>query len=376
MSASAGWGWPARLGAMLFSGVFMLGFGFGGIWGGVLPIGQTFSSALAARSHVSVPAQVLDTELVRHRGSKGSVSFQVKARYAYRWQGRDFEGQRVGLATTGADNIGNWHELWHQRLKQARETEQPVPAWIDPDRPERALLDRSVRWGLMALHLPFAVLFTGVGLGAAVVFFGALFNRLPDPADRRKKPRPSRATGPAAPARPGGKPAVAALRGSLEGGGEVVFPRRWPRWTGGGMLLVLALWVASGPVESAAGAALAALPATAWTALALHLLTLRWTWRRVGDALEVRRASWLHDRQLTLDRAHLASLDEKVVYTSSTNGGPMVSHPALTARTPAGHTVQLTPALADAEALRAVRKHLQQGMDMPSRRPAARSSSH
>lgn len=366
MSGGAGWGWPARLGAMAFSGVFMLGFGAGGIWGGILPLWQTFGTAIAARSYVTVPAQVLQTELVRYRGSKGSVTFEVRARYAYRWEGRDFEATRVGVGANGADNIGNWHDLWHQRLKQARDAEQPVPAWVDPQRPERALLDRSVRWGLVALHLPFAILFTAVGLGAAVVFFGALFDRLPDKSTSRPA-KPGRRPAPASATAPRADPDTVAdrvMRGRLDGGGEVLFRRRWPRWVGGLMLLALALWVASGPVERGGRVWVAAVWATAWVALALHLLTLRWTWRREADRLQVRKASWLHERRFELGRADLLALDDKLVYTSSTNGGPTVHHHALVARTSGGHAVALTPALPGPEALKAVRTHLRQAMGL------------
>lgn len=354
MSQKPGWGWTARLGAMAFSGIFMLSFGAGGIFGGVWPLWQTFSTALAARGFESVPGQVTSAELVAHRGSKGSTTWEVQARYAYRWQGRDFEGTRIGVAGTGADNIGSWHDVWHQRLKQAHEAEQPIPVWVDPQRPERSLLDRSVRWGLVALHLVFGVIFTAVGVGAAVFFFGALFNRLPDKSVKKGK-----AINDDAP------PTMdRVMRGRLAAGSEVLFPRRWPRVVGVLMLLVLGLWLVSGPSVRGIGVMLAALPATAWTALALHLLSLRWTWRREGDRLQVRRASWLHERRYDLTRAELGSLRDKLVYTSSVNDGPTVRHHALLASQKTGGTVALTPALPGPAALQAVRKQLRQGMDL------------
>lgn len=361
--SDAGWSWPARLATMIFSGVFMLAFGAGGIWGGVLPLWQTFSTALAARSFQPVRAQVTAVDLVSRRGSK-STTWEVQARYAYRWQERDFEGTRIGVAGTGADNIGSWQADWHQRLKQARESEQNIVAWVDPGQPGRALLDRSVRWGLVALHLPFAVLFTGVGLGASVIFFGALLNRLPDKTvtKGRTVKSPPRAGGgqPATVGPPANMARV--MRGRLGDGSEVLFLRRWPRVVGVLMLVALTLWLMSGPVERGPAVLLAALPATAWTCVALHLITLRWSWRLEAGRLRVRRASWLHDRQHELSRTDLKSLQDKLVYTSSTNGGPTVHHKALVARGPTGDTVALTPALPGPAALQAVRGHLREAL--------------
>lgn len=151
-----------KLGALLFCLLFALGFGAGGIFGGVLPLGEILRNAWASRSWQPVQAVVLQAEL--ETGRKGTA--QVHAHYRYQFDGRSYEGTRVGTAGGGSDNVGTWHRDWFHRLDNAKDAGRTVTAWVDPARPYRALLDRSVRWGMVAFHIPFAILFTGIGLAA------------------------------------------------------------------------------------------------------------------------------------------------------------------------------------------------------------------
>lgn len=163
--------WAKRLPILLFCAVFALGFGAGGIFAGLRPVLQTLAEAWEVRDWQPVPAEVLEAELQQSRGSKGSTTYAVKTRYRYSVGGQSFEGERIGPSDSGgSDNIGDWHERWHERLQQAREGKLRQLAFVDPARPQRAVLERGIRWGLMAFMLPFALLFTTVGLVAAYVF--------------------------------------------------------------------------------------------------------------------------------------------------------------------------------------------------------------
>lgn len=380
-------GWPARIGAMLFSGVFMLAFGGGGVFFGLLPLLDTVRQAWVVRNWVPVSAQVLDTQLEQRRGSKGGVTYLVKARYGYRFQGRDFEASRVGLETRpGADNIGDWHEHWHSLLTDARSRELPVAAWVNPARPEQAVLERRVRWGLALFRVPFALLFTAVGVGAGVIFVHALLGK-PGQHRRVSSARSTarhRAAGTTATAvQPLGAAelgrAEAALprgvRGALQPPGSALrFVRHWPRVLALVVLLPMPLWLLQGrPLGSTGWASLlpAALFGTAWLALALHLATLRWTWRIDAGALVIERGSWLLTRRHRLGRSDLQHLSHELVYTSRTNNGPWVEHRRLQARTATGVTVKLSPALAGADAARAVAAMLQRALKFGGRVPPA-----
>jgi hypothetical protein len=378
-------GWAARIGTMLFSGVFMVGFGGVGLFFGLLPLLDTAWQMWTVRSWVPVSAQVLDVQLDQRRGSKGSVTYQLVARYAYRFDGRDHESTRVGLERQmGADNIGDWHQRWHARLSDARANEQPVAAWVDPRRPSQAVLERRVRWGLALFRVPFAVLFTAVGVGAALIFGFALLGlptrrrQLSSSAARSSKS--AAATGASAgreaavAQRPGGRdlpPLPPGVRGVLQGPGATLhFVRRWPQVGAAVLVLGVLAWLlaslgggASGPV----GLVLRALSGTAGLALALHLATLRWTWRLDAGTLEVDRGSWLRDKRLRLDRRDLRSLSHQLVYSSSTNRGPMVEHRRLLAHPPGGPKLALTPALAGTGSAQVLAWHLQQALDASAR---------
>ncbi len=172
-----------RAGALLFSAVFAIGFGLGGYWAGLRPLAQTLQAAWQVRSWVAVPAQVLQADLRQRRGSEGGITYALQARYRYEFDGTRYEGTQVGLdADGGADNLGDWQQQWHRRLQEAQSHKQAIPVWVDPARPSRSLIDPQIRWPLLMVRLPFAFVFTGVGLAAACVFVWVLLGRGGAPA--------------------------------------------------------------------------------------------------------------------------------------------------------------------------------------------------
>ncbi len=166
-----------KLGSLVFAALFAVLFGAGALMGGVLPLANTAKQAFAVRDWVQAEAQIETADLKSHRGSKGSRTYQATTTYRYTFGNRQFSGSRIGLSDKGSDNIGNWHQQWFERLNQAKENEQKLTVWVNPNQPEQALLDRNVRWPIAMFHLPFALLFSAVSLGATVVFICLLFNR-------------------------------------------------------------------------------------------------------------------------------------------------------------------------------------------------------
>ena len=337
-------GWAARLATMLFSGLFMLTFGAGGLYLGVLPVLDTARQSWQVRNWVPVSAQVQDVQMETHRGSKGGSTYRVTARYAYRVGGRDFESTRIGLDTwVSADNVGDWHQHWHALLSEARAREQPVAAWVDPSEPQRAVLERQPRWGLLLFRLPFALIFTAVGVGAAVVFGRALLGRPTNPRQL------SSASGAAA---------------ALTPPRTIDFVRRWPRWLAVAGLLPLVVWLlpgAPGRSGGLAGLLFAAVVGTAWAAGLLHLATLRWRWQLVDGELRVDRSSWLLSRVLRVDRAMLGSVSNELSFTSRTGNGPTVEHHRLVVSA-GGRQHALTPALTGVAEARTMAAHLRQAL--------------
>lgn len=167
-----------RAGALLFSAIFALAFGLGGYFAGLRPLAHTLHAAWQVRSWHTVPAEVLSAEIREHHDSDGGTTYELQARYRYEVAGARYEGGQVGLdARGGADNVSDWPQVWHRRLQEARSRNQPITIRVNPARPAQSLIDPDIRWSLLVFRLPFAFVFTGVGLAAAWVFVMVLLGR-------------------------------------------------------------------------------------------------------------------------------------------------------------------------------------------------------
>ncbi|MGV3683426.1 MAG: DUF3592 domain-containing protein [Acidovorax sp.] len=118
-----------------------------------------------------VQATLVSAETVASRGSK-STTYSVKAEYRYRVAGQEYTGRRVAI-NSGSDNVGEFHQELGARLEAAQRTGTPVQAWVNPGDPSEAVLDRSLRTGLLAFKLVFALVFGGAGLG--IIIFALRF---------------------------------------------------------------------------------------------------------------------------------------------------------------------------------------------------------
>ncbi|MGB0514336.1 MAG: DUF3592 domain-containing protein, partial [Wenzhouxiangellaceae bacterium] len=160
---------PGMLGRMLgvlFAVVFVAAFL-------VMPLilgGFAFNSVFKwwdARDWQPVPATVLEANLDVSQGTDSST-YRVEARYRYRFNDRILESDRVDFHS-GADNIGDYHRQMYRRLNAARQSGEPVTAWVDPDDPSSAVLRRELRWGLLGFMMLFPLIFGGV---AVALIFG------------------------------------------------------------------------------------------------------------------------------------------------------------------------------------------------------------
>jgi hypothetical protein len=157
-----------KLGSTLFALVFAIPFGgFGGVaaWG----IASMFSASRGAAEWVVVQARVDEAELKVSRGSKGGSTYQATGKYSYSFGGRTYTGTRLGFDILGgSDNIGDWQADMGAFLEEAKKSGKTIPVWVNPERPEEAVVDREVRWGLVLFMGVFAVVFGGVGVGALI----------------------------------------------------------------------------------------------------------------------------------------------------------------------------------------------------------------
>lgn len=147
----------SALGLTLFGGIFLLvGIGFL-----IFGIGDNLWDWYRAQGWVAVPAQVRSAELDRHRGDD-STTYKARASYDYTYQGRRYVGQRIGL-NGGSDNIGDWQRNTYGWLKQAKAQNRTIAAFVNPDNPAEAMLDRRIRWEMLGFQLIFVAAFGGFG---------------------------------------------------------------------------------------------------------------------------------------------------------------------------------------------------------------------
>lgn len=140
--------------ALLVSGLF------GVVSFGVLPL----VDAMRSRQWTPVPAtleavRLAPAQLLRNRPLP---AFEV--RYRYQFDGADFVGTRFDLHN-GVD---------HRGAVKAHIARLPVgtelTAWVNPNSPDQAMLQRSLNWPLLGLVLPFGA----IGLIGGLFLLGGM----------------------------------------------------------------------------------------------------------------------------------------------------------------------------------------------------------
>jgi len=155
---------PAKSGRWLLT-LFALPFAGVGIGMLLLSVLPTLHDWTRMQSWQPVDATLLSARLNVHSGK--SRTYSVSARYRFEVAGRVVEGQRVAI-TEGADNIGDFQQRLGTQLEQALARGQSVRAWADPAHPSDAVIDRSLRGGLLAFKMVFVLVFGAVGIGLLV----------------------------------------------------------------------------------------------------------------------------------------------------------------------------------------------------------------
>ncbi|HOX05557.1 MAG TPA: DUF3592 domain-containing protein [Planctomycetota bacterium] len=157
-SASAG-----RFGGGCLMAVFGLPFLAAGLF--VLGhFGQIYMDCRRAASWERVPVRIESAELESHRGSKGGMSYLVKANYSFERDGGRCTGTRVAADTGASSDVR--HLERYELLKAHMERREPFPAWVNPANPGDCMLFREIAPMSWAL-LPFGLVFAGAGVGVS-----------------------------------------------------------------------------------------------------------------------------------------------------------------------------------------------------------------
>ena len=87
--------------------------------------------------------------------------------YRYTIGGKTYEGSRLGtLHIGGTGVVDDFEDRVSDMLFEGRAQKKPITVFVNPDEPSEAMVDREIRWGLLLLLGPFALLFSWIGLGA------------------------------------------------------------------------------------------------------------------------------------------------------------------------------------------------------------------
>ncbi len=113
------------------------------------------------QSWQQVPAELHSLNL-ESSYSDDSTTYTVTAKYSYVVDSVEYINTRVALRD-GYDNVGSyWYDL-HDDLR-SKQAQGKAFAWVDLERPENAVLDRSFRWSLAIFGTLFIVVFGMFGL--------------------------------------------------------------------------------------------------------------------------------------------------------------------------------------------------------------------
>lgn len=134
---------------------------------------STITDYLAARTWPEWPARVIEVELERRRSDEG-YKYSVDCTYEYEVHGRTYTGDRVAI-TNMSEGSSSWPRSAYNTLKSAQEAGETVPAYVNPNNPEDALLFRELRRGQLALMMLLAVTFSSIGISMCI--YGAAGRR-------------------------------------------------------------------------------------------------------------------------------------------------------------------------------------------------------
>jgi hypothetical protein len=154
----------------IFVSLFALPFFLVGVWM-LWSVSNTLFAAWQMDSWVQTEARLSRGGYETHRGDD-SDTHEAFAQYRYTYAGQQHEGDRVSISS-GADNIGNYHQDIGYKLKSAAASGDPILVYVDPDEPSHSIIDRGVRWGLLGFKSIFLFVFGGVGLGLLIAAWKA-----------------------------------------------------------------------------------------------------------------------------------------------------------------------------------------------------------
>lgn len=123
----------------------------------------------SARGWVEVPCWIEKADMSSSHSSKGGTTYHTKAGYRYDYEGRTYHSEEVSLMGGGSDNIGTFQQDAFAQILPYQGLEKPFRCFVNPDKPEQAVLFRDLRWGLLLPMSLFPMVFTLAGCLVSVL---------------------------------------------------------------------------------------------------------------------------------------------------------------------------------------------------------------
>ena len=146
----------------IFGSLFFL-VGLGIFLWGLVAVYQSWQ----ASDWEPVEATIVQVEQIISHGDD-STTYGVEGSFSYQYQGVNYQSTQLSF-NSGTDNIGHYQMDFYQTLSDHFRHEKTITAYVNPDNPSEAVIDRGVRWGMLGFQSIFLVVFGGVGLGIMVL---------------------------------------------------------------------------------------------------------------------------------------------------------------------------------------------------------------
>jgi hypothetical protein len=154
----------------IFLFLFALPFFGVGVWMGYA-ISSHIYDAWRMQDWIAVDATLHRAGYETHSGDD-SNTYEAYAEYSFTHNGQVYSNNRVAIAS-GADNIGDYQQDLGRRLSGAMSRGENIVVVINPAEPGQAVVDPSLRWGLLGFKAIFFLVFGGIGLGLLIAVFHA-----------------------------------------------------------------------------------------------------------------------------------------------------------------------------------------------------------
>lgn len=130
-------------------------------------LGYIFYQYAQIQGWEETPATIERAEVVESYDSDGGSTYRLEAEFSYERDGRLYRSDWVSLFG-GSDNLGDWHHDRYAELSPYLGTGREYRCYVDPANPERAILFRELRLGMILFLMLFACIFGSVGFGLMI----------------------------------------------------------------------------------------------------------------------------------------------------------------------------------------------------------------